>query len=72
MSRTPTELVAEVLGGFNVDPAAIERLAALYREARFSEHPIGEEQREAAREALQTVREGLPEALQPTGLGTGT
>lgn len=71
VSRTPTELVAEVLGGFNVDPAAIERLATLYREARFSEHPIGEEQREAARQALQTVREGLPEVLQPTGLGTG-
>lgn len=70
VSRTPAELVAEVLGGFNVDRGAIERLAALYREARFSEHPIGEEQREAARQALRRVREDLPAALQPTDHGT--
>ena len=69
VSRTPAELVAEVLGGFHVDPVAIEALAALYREARFSEHPIGEEQREAAREALRKVRADLPEALQPTEQG---
>lgn len=64
VARTPAELVAEVLGGFHVDRGAIERLAALYREARFSEHPIGEEQREAARQALRRVRADLPEALQ--------
>ena len=31
-------------------------LAALYREARFSTHPIGEEMRDRAREALQQVQ----------------
>lgn len=69
VARTPAEFVAEVLGGFHVGPEAIERLAALYREARFSEHPIGEEQREAARQALRRVRADLPEALHPADHG---
>lgn len=66
-SRTPTELVSEVLSGYDVDRDAIERLAALYREARFSVHPIGEEQREQARQSLGQVRAGL--TRPPAALG---
>lgn len=66
-SRTPTELVTEVLTGYDVDVASIERLADLYREARFSLHPIGEEQREAARQALRQVREDLDRPLLTLG-----
>lgn len=58
-ARTPAELVMEVLGRHAVDRDAIERLAALYRQARFSVHPIGEEHREAARRALGQVRDEL-------------
>lgn len=66
-ARTPAELVTAVLDEHAVDPAAIERLAALYREARFSEHPIGEQHREAARDALRTVREDLLRPLAALG-----
>lgn len=69
VSRTPAELVAAVLGGFDVDRTAIERLADLYREARFSAHPVGEPQREAAREALRSVREDLTRPLRALGGG---
>lgn len=71
VSRTPAELVAEVLSVFDVDRNAIEELAGLYREARFSLHPIGEEHRESARQALQTIRAGLPSGF-PSGLGSTT
>lgn len=67
VSRTPTELVAAVLTAHDVDRPAIERLARLYREARFSAHPIGEAHRAAAREALRTVREELTRPLQAMG-----
>lgn len=69
-SRTPAELVAAVLDEQAVDPAAIERLAALYREARFSEHPITEQHREAARQALRTVRDDLLRPLAALGEGS--
>lgn len=63
-SRTPSELVTAVLQEYDVDEAAIERLAALYREARFSVHEIGEGQREAARGAVRQVREDLTRPLR--------
>jgi hypothetical protein len=66
-SRTPTELVTAVLNEYAVDQDAIERLAALYREARFSRHLIGEEHREAARQAVRQVREDLTRPLQALG-----
>ena len=69
-SRTPAELVATLLAGQDVDRPAIERLAELYREARFSTHPVREDQREAAREALRTVREDLTRPLRSMG-GSG-
>ncbi|GGB70518.1 hypothetical protein N798_12290 [Knoellia flava TL1] len=67
VARTPAELVGAVLGDFDVDRVAIERLADLYREARFSVHPIGETQRAEAREALRSVREDLTRPLRALG-----
>ncbi len=55
-TRTSAELVTVVLRSYSVDRAPLDTLAALYREARFSTHPIGEELREQAREALQQVQ----------------
>lgn len=69
-ARTPAELVAAVLDEHAVDPAAIERLAAVYREVRFSEHLIGEDHREAAREALRSVRQDLLRPLAALGEGS--
>lgn len=56
---TSAELTAQVLGRFDVDPEAVERLAALYREARFSTHRLDGGQREAAIEALDAIHDGL-------------
>lgn len=58
-SRTSAELVTTVLRSHRVDRAPLDALAALYREARFSSHPIGEEQRSAARESLVQVQADL-------------
>ena len=39
----------------DADPAAVSRLAGLYREARFSEHELTEADRPAALEALDAI-----------------
>lgn len=63
LSRDPAltseEFTAEVLTRYAVTPATISDLAALYREARFSEHALGELQRERALEALRSLRDEL-------------
>jgi len=58
-SDTSTELTERVLAGASVDPSAIRMLASLYREARFSSHPMGESERAAAVAALDAVHAGL-------------
>ncbi len=58
-SDTSTELIERVLAEHRVDPAAIARLAALYREARFSDHDMDEGARRAAIVALDTVHADL-------------
>lgn len=62
-SRTAAELVTAVLRSHRVDREPLDTLAALYREARFSRHPIGEEQRTTAREALVRVQADLRRTL---------
>ncbi len=64
-SDTPSEFVGRVLASYALDPGAIADLADLYREARFSEHPVTEEQRRAAARALRTLLDGIP---TPTGV----
>ncbi|HEY6533646.1 MAG TPA: DUF4129 domain-containing protein [Acidimicrobiales bacterium] len=58
-SDTSTELTERVLAEASVDRHAIRALAALYREARFSTHPMGEPDRAAALAALDAVHVGL-------------
>lgn len=58
-SETSAELTVRVLHVLDLDPHAIGALAALYREARFSEHPLGEDARTAAREALTRLQDDL-------------
>jgi len=58
-SETSAEFVVRTLRSIDLDPRPISALAALYREARFSEHDLGEERRTAAREALHDLHEEL-------------
>lgn len=59
---TPAEFVAHVLASYVLDGGAIDRLAVLYREARFSQHALGEAQRSEAAACLATLLRGLPAA----------
>lgn len=56
---TPSEFVERVLASSTLDADAIGRLAALYREARFSAHQITDSQRDEARACLAILLEGL-------------
>lgn len=58
-SETSGELTLRVLDHLNVDGDAVETLAALYREARFSRHQLSDVQRERARGALRQVHDSL-------------
>lgn len=50
--ETPSELVERALASYHLDDGSIRRLAALYREARFSRHPLTEQHRREAAACL--------------------
>lgn len=54
-SSTSVEFTEKVIEAYTLNEAAIRRLSALYREARFSSHAITEQHRQAAARALQTL-----------------
>lgn len=54
--ETPAEFVRRALTTYAVDEEDIARLADLYREARFSEHPITEAHRDEAIRCLRRLR----------------
>ena len=58
-AETATEYAWRIAAAFAVPTTDLHRLAELYREARFSEHPVGEVQRAEARRLLQRLRSGL-------------
>lgn len=58
-AETSTEFTVRVLHALDLDPRAIERLARLYREARFSRHPLGEDARAQAAAALDALHADL-------------
>jgi hypothetical protein len=57
--ETPTEFTLRLLAAVSADQPAVQRLAALYQEARFSEHPMDETSRQAALEALDAIHGSL-------------
>lgn len=57
--ETPAEFVRRALTTYSVDEQDIGRLADLYREARFSEHPITEVHRDEAIDCLRRLRAQL-------------
>lgn len=63
LDRSPAETAAEfttrVLRRFEVHDSDLDRLAGLYREARFSAHPIGESTREEAVALLSRIHDHL-------------
>lgn len=63
-SETAAELTARVLSRWEVDPQAITDLSEAYREARFSRHPVTEEQRERAVDALDRIHADLRRRVQ--------
>lgn len=57
--ETSSEFTLRLLDLAAADDRAVSRLAGLYREARFSEHPMTEAHRAAALEALAVIHAGL-------------
>jgi hypothetical protein len=57
--ETSSEFTIRVLDLVSADGDAVVRLERLYREARFSEHPIGEGHRQAAVAALEAIHLSL-------------
>ncbi len=57
--ETSSEYAIRILDLVSADAGAVNRLAGLYREARFSRHPITEDHRAEALEALATIRRSL-------------
>ncbi|WP_298888855.1 DUF4129 domain-containing protein [uncultured Serinicoccus sp.] len=58
-AETASELTRRVLSRWEVDETSIRTLSEAYREARFSRHPVSEQQREQAVAALDRIHEGL-------------
>lgn len=56
---TAAEFTTRVLSRYPVDQGAIDDLSALYREARFSTHTMGEPERAAALVALDAIHDAL-------------
>ncbi len=69
-SRTSTEVSIDVLRRFSVDESTLRTLAGLYREARWSRHPLTEDDRSRAAAAYGALdvalRAGMPEASRGT------
>lgn len=54
-SDTSTEFTERVLGAWRLDPSALQELAALFREARFSDHEMSEDERQRAATLLEVL-----------------
>jgi hypothetical protein len=65
-AETSAEYVERVVEASSVDPTPIRDLSALFREARFSDHALGEEHRLRAIAALERVESALRQHEQAT------
>ncbi|MEO6996506.1 MAG: DUF4129 domain-containing protein [Terracoccus sp.] len=74
-AETSTEYTARVIGAWEVDPARLGDLAGLYREARFSVHPLDEGHRRRAIDDLAVLHadlERVARAQQEAALPDGS
>ncbi|HEX6447951.1 MAG TPA: DUF4129 domain-containing protein [Trebonia sp.] len=62
---TPDELLARAVTSGVIRGPAAKRLTGLFYEARFSSHPLGPRQRDAARQALDGLAAELAAATEP-------
>jgi hypothetical protein len=67
VAETSAEYTERVVASSSVDPVPIGELAALYREARFSGHALGDQHRSRALSALQHVERSLDDQLTVPG-----
>jgi Domain of unknown function (DUF4129) len=65
-AETAAEYAVRLAAAHGLPTASVHRLAELYREARFSGHPVGADQRNEARAELTTLRAALSHPA-PTG-----
>lgn len=73
MADTPAEVLSRATVGGLVRSAPAGTLTGLFRQARYSSHPVTEADRAAAVEALAQVRDDLDNGpLAQAGLGGGT
>jgi hypothetical protein len=66
-SDTPQETINRVFGAGQVHAVPLRALAELYREARFSRHPMGADKVSAARGALTLILDDLRQASDAVG-----
>ena len=75
-AETSTEFTERVIGAWDVDRLRLGDFAALYREARFSVHELGEAHRERALLDLETLHTDLARVAHvvrtpPSGAAAG-
>jgi hypothetical protein len=68
LADTPDELLAKAAGQLLISAGAASRLTSLFYEARFSSHPLGNSQKEAAERALAELASDLDHP-RPVGAG---
>ena len=71
LTETSGEFVRKVLGGHDGASIALDRLHRLYLRARFSAVPVGDAERDAARDALERLRLGTGLRPQPATASGG-
>jgi Domain of unknown function (DUF4129) len=69
VADTPDELLARATTSGLVRGTAAARLTALFYEARFSSHPLGRAQRDAAEQALDELAAALAAGTRPAETG---
>jgi hypothetical protein len=60
---TPTDLVVRLLAAHSVSRPQLEAFAGVYLKARFATHPVGEDDRHTALDALRRLRAELAGAV---------
>jgi Domain of unknown function (DUF4129) len=66
--QTPDEFMRETLRRLAIPRPAVDRLTRLFELARFSRHPLGSPERDAARACLEEIRSTLEREDAPVGL----
>jgi hypothetical protein len=66
--QTPDEFMREALRRMVLPPRAVDRLTRLFELARFSAHPLGTAERDAARACLEDIRAELEREEAPLGV----